>query len=341
MSADFSKLLAGMRDDFVAELPDRCNLLEQCVLALDRGIADDFEDLLRHIHSLKGSGGTFGLPMVTGICHQFESFVSAAYGQFNPVAVSHALSYVDLLRRVADAPKRDDAFAFAINRDLDHLCTVSMPSTVAELLTVPVSEIASQETRDTVSADLNFMIDPPQFNIPSLAPMPHSQTQESLVNVKSEMTLESHDLVCQVLLLQIQEVTCAMDINYVERVFSLVELQQIPQGPPHLVGLLNYYGQNCLVVDLGIWLGMDCSELYTLDTPIVLCSNGCIQIGFVVSEVLQLEVLDTVNIQNKDTFDNVNSPFTASFNSSSGVFLLLDMYQIMKQNFAHAIEALH
>jgi CheY-like chemotaxis protein/HPt (histidine-containing phosphotransfer) domain-containing protein len=136
MNADFALLLAGMRDDFIRELPERCDLLEERVLALGQG-ADAFDELFRHVHSLKGSGGTFGLPLITSICHQFESFVSSGRGRFDPLAVSQALSYVDLLRRVADTSERDGAFALAIERDLEQLRISSMPVCVSALLVEP------------------------------------------------------------------------------------------------------------------------------------------------------------------------------------------------------------
>lgn len=38
--------------------------------------------------------------------------------RIDPLAVSHALSYVDLLRRVAETPERDGVMATAIGQDL-------------------------------------------------------------------------------------------------------------------------------------------------------------------------------------------------------------------------------
>lgn len=135
MNADFSVLLIGMRDDFVGELPERCDLLEECVLALKRNSVNSFDELYRRVHSLKGSGGTFGLPLVTSICHQFESFISSMRGHFDQLAMSHALSYVDLLRRVADRP--DNATAAAIEHDLEQLRISSMPGCASVLLIEP------------------------------------------------------------------------------------------------------------------------------------------------------------------------------------------------------------
>jgi CheY-like chemotaxis protein/HPt (histidine-containing phosphotransfer) domain-containing protein len=137
MNTDFSILLAGMRDSFVVDLPERCDVLEECVLAQGRKDKGAFDELFRNIHSLKGSGGTFGLPIISSICHQFESFVSAVRGRFDPLAVSQALSYVDLLRRVAETPERDGAFALAIEHDLEQLRLSSMPGCASVLLVEP------------------------------------------------------------------------------------------------------------------------------------------------------------------------------------------------------------
>lgn len=137
MNVDFALLVAGMRDDFVRELPERCDLMEQCVLALGGGDNNAFDELYRHAHSLKGSGGTFGIPLITSICHQFESFISDARGHFDPLAVSHALSYVDLLRRAAEVPEHNEIFAHAIELDLEQLRISSMPACASVLLVEP------------------------------------------------------------------------------------------------------------------------------------------------------------------------------------------------------------
>jgi purine-binding chemotaxis protein CheW len=166
--------------------------------------------------------------------------------------------------------------------------------------------------------------------------MTSPQTQGSLGNLKSEMILDGSISMQQMLLVRVQEVTCAIDVNYIERIIRLVELQQVPRGPQYLVGLMNYYGQNCMVVDLGIWLGLDNVVPYSLDTPIVLCSNGQSIIGFVVNEVLNLNKVDADKIQNQDAFGDVSSPFMASFSSSSGSILLLDLHKILQQSFFRA-----
>lgn len=102
----------------------------------------------------------------------------------------------------------------------------------------------------------------------------------------------------QVLRLRVQDLECGLELELVERVLPLVELQQVPGGPDHLAGLMDYGGESVAVVDLGLWLGMRDVEPYRLDTPIVLCSDGQVRVGFIVSSVAKVEEIppDTVHV---------------------------------------------
>lgn len=140
----------------------------------------------------------------------------------------------------------------------------------------------------------------------------------------------------QILRLRLQEMQCAIDLCFVERVFPLVAVQQVPGGPRYLAGLMNYRGESLAVVDLGIWLGMADGAPYSLDTPIVLCHDGQTRVGFVVSEVLQAEAAAAGSVQMENTFAGTASPFIAALNSASGQALLLDMRRIMQLNFSDA-----
>jgi len=70
----FQALLEGMRADFLAELPERCDSFDESILALEKSPDDReaFNELYRGVHSLKGSGGTHGLSIITTLCHQLR-----------------------------------------------------------------------------------------------------------------------------------------------------------------------------------------------------------------------------------------------------------------------------
>lgn len=100
----FQALLANMRAEFLDEFPERCGHLEDLVLSLEKSPAnhETFNELYRKVHSLKGSGGTHGLNIVTTVCHQLETRLTdaAAKQAFGKAFVSAALAYVDMLRKV-------------------------------------------------------------------------------------------------------------------------------------------------------------------------------------------------------------------------------------------------
>ena len=137
MSADFAILLAEMQADFIDELPERCNRLEQGVLALEHKEPGAFDELYRQVHSLKGSGGMFGVPVITTICHQFESFISEIHERFDRQGASAALAYVDLLRKTAGATGRDSPAVTAIEQALERLRVNSLSGRAAVLLIEP------------------------------------------------------------------------------------------------------------------------------------------------------------------------------------------------------------
>lgn len=109
----FQQLLHEMRNGFLAEMPERCDQIEQGLLVLEAspGDREAFNDLYRHIHSLKGSGGTHGLVVISHICHQLENILANYNDADLPGDMfSQALVHVDLLRRVAERARNEDDF---------------------------------------------------------------------------------------------------------------------------------------------------------------------------------------------------------------------------------------
>lgn len=137
MRAEFDILLAEMQAGFLDELPERCDRIERSVMALERQQSDAFNELYRQVHSLKGTGGMFGVPVITTICHQFETFISETNTRFNQQASSTALAYVDLLRKTAQPAGRDAAGVAAIEQALDRLRVRTLSGRASVLLVEP------------------------------------------------------------------------------------------------------------------------------------------------------------------------------------------------------------
>lgn len=115
-------ILRQMRQGFVAEIPERCARMEALTLKLAKTFdTEDFDRLYREAHSLKGSGGSHGLNIITTICHQLENLLTDSSAGFTADTSSLILAHVDLLRKVAE-PALDEHAQYAdIELQLEHL----------------------------------------------------------------------------------------------------------------------------------------------------------------------------------------------------------------------------
>lgn len=95
-------LLLQMRNTFLEDVPEKLDRLEQLLLQMEEsGVdVDAFNEFYRITHSLKGSGGTFGLQIITTVCHRLEDLLNTTGGgeNFTPRLIAISLDYIDLLR---------------------------------------------------------------------------------------------------------------------------------------------------------------------------------------------------------------------------------------------------
>lgn len=98
------KLLEQIRQGYLAEMPTKCDEIENLVLQLKGCFSETFSDLYRLVHSMKGSAGTHGLNVVSTICHELEDRlvqVDADGGAISNSDTDIMLKLVDLVRRAA------------------------------------------------------------------------------------------------------------------------------------------------------------------------------------------------------------------------------------------------
>jgi chemotaxis protein histidine kinase CheA len=115
---NFEELLSKLREEFLAELPARLIKIEKALFTLNKQPEDTetFHALFREVHSIKGSGGTHGLPIISNICHQLESTISQAkYEQhFDSFFLSSSFALCALIKQVTEI--------FASNKhDINHI----------------------------------------------------------------------------------------------------------------------------------------------------------------------------------------------------------------------------
>ncbi|MDH5765295.1 MAG: Hpt domain-containing protein [Gammaproteobacteria bacterium] len=91
-------MLEQLKNEFLAELPARTEEIEQLILGLNAN--DNYEEIYRQVHSLKGTGGTHGIPIISIICHELENFIEKEHslGELNSdQSIDHCLLFIDLL----------------------------------------------------------------------------------------------------------------------------------------------------------------------------------------------------------------------------------------------------
>lgn len=104
---DVQAMLRQLRENYLAELDDKLGDLESDLLALDRveHFSDVIERAYRKVHSLKGSAGTYGLPILSKICHQLEEHLnqlSITPAKLPREMSDRCLAHIKLMRKARD-----------------------------------------------------------------------------------------------------------------------------------------------------------------------------------------------------------------------------------------------
>lgn len=105
-------MLRQLRDAFLDELPERLDSLDNLLLAMEKqGAAtnEGFNELYRNIHSIKGSGGTHGIHIISTICHQFEDRLNSVADHLSELSqefFDRAFDYIGLIRSAVDQARR-------------------------------------------------------------------------------------------------------------------------------------------------------------------------------------------------------------------------------------------
>ncbi|WP_126457032.1 Hpt domain-containing protein [Sulfuriflexus mobilis] len=125
-SPDVSKMLALLRADFVTELPSRLGEVEGIILELEKSAAftEQYESLYRHVHSIKGSAGTHGLPIISTVCHALEDEIVKVEDKqslLNHDKVVVWLRFIDVLRQTLDLINTGGEDFTVIEDELDKL----------------------------------------------------------------------------------------------------------------------------------------------------------------------------------------------------------------------------
>jgi len=102
-----TNILEELQQSYLSNFPSRLEEMENLVLELEKGtkFQENFEALYRNVHSIKGSGGTYGFTIISSICHQLEDFLSDELNDKNEIEQSKVniiFAHIDLLKETHD-----------------------------------------------------------------------------------------------------------------------------------------------------------------------------------------------------------------------------------------------
>jgi len=118
-------LLDELKQGYISALPGKVEEIEQYCLAMEKAsaFADGYAALYRAVHSLKGSGGTYGYHVISSACHQMEDWLGTLEkaDRLEPLQANVLLEYVDVLREIVENIQRSESNFINIERHLEAL----------------------------------------------------------------------------------------------------------------------------------------------------------------------------------------------------------------------------
>ncbi len=128
----------------------------------------------------------------------------------------------------------------------------------------------------------------------------------------------------QALFFSVPGVQLCLPLEHVQKVLAIPALQEVPDAPQHVVGLLNMGGEVLPVVDLCMLLKRPSFD-YTIDTPVLLCDSKGRRCGVVVNAVSGVGTIENGQRRMNEVVRDGRAPFLTVFDGSAGLVFMLDL----------------
>jgi len=128
----------------------------------------------------------------------------------------------------------------------------------------------------------------------------------------------------QALFFSVPGVQLCLPLEHVFKVLPMLELQEVPDAPVHVVGLMNLGGEVVPVVDLCQLLNRDTFD-YSVDTPILLCECRGRRCGLVAGAVTGVGAIQNSQRRMDAVVRDGRAPFSTVFDGSQGLVFMLDL----------------
>ncbi len=126
---DMSEILAQMSEKFIETAHEKIARLNEILILLGRPGENEkslLEEFHREVHSLKGMGGTFQMPLVSKLCHKFEDFLSGESAASDSL-IEDCYAYLDRLNDLIESGQAGD-----LEKTQTWLSNLPQKGTVAE-----------------------------------------------------------------------------------------------------------------------------------------------------------------------------------------------------------------
>ena len=110
MTSNVDAILKQMSGEFLESCEDYLTIIDDTITRLMDAGADwdkDFSEILRYVHSIKGTGSTFGFPAITMIAHALEDYIETS-GEIGSDHLPAIQAYADAIHKIADHGKNPD-----------------------------------------------------------------------------------------------------------------------------------------------------------------------------------------------------------------------------------------
>ncbi|HFE39477.1 MAG TPA: hypothetical protein ENK06_13865 [Gammaproteobacteria bacterium] len=158
-------ILAELQQSYLTGIPSHLEEMENMVLNLEKNhdYQENFDALYRKVHSLKGSGATYGFNIITSVCHQFEDFISdelQTKTRIPPPTINKTFAYIDILKNVHSLLKGGDDAAglIQIEKQLQALQAKNTQSRLRAILIDPPEKMYKQICIQTlIDANVSYV----------------------------------------------------------------------------------------------------------------------------------------------------------------------------------------
>lgn len=136
--------------------------------------------------------------------------------------------------------------------------------------------------------------------------------------------------VMTILCFNVADVHLGIYLKYIERIVFLPMVTAIPDSPDYIVGIMNYCGRSMYLYDLAMLLGIRRSNLYTVDTNVLICNVNDTYFGLVIDKIeRQISILES-QVECKDEFYDERGLINSVVIINDKQRLLLDANSIMR-----------